>query len=211
MHTLWSSDSYTPLRLCSQDSHCVSTVPLPCHRSAPRYIALRLFHRVWAILLPTVNYGTECTESRMPFRLATLPMHWCRVLQLARSCWYAAGWGSSLSGESGGRPCAWWLYQCACNRPTAVCCAHRCTSAGRRTSVCNGLINTRHSGPRWAVIGLSLGCCRLPAASDRLDCVASESPVSGYSGRPARQDANWTGALRLRVTGVLLSLLHLWL
>jgi len=38
--------------------HCVSTVPLPCHRSAPRCIALRLSHRVWAILLPAVSYDT---------------------------------------------------------------------------------------------------------------------------------------------------------
>ena len=90
---------------------------------------------------------------------------------------------------------SWWLYQCAYNRPTIVCSEHRCTSAGRLTSVCNGLINTRHSGPRWIVIGLSLGCRRLPRASDRLGCVATESPVSGYSGR------HWTGALRLRIGG----------
>jgi hypothetical protein len=72
------------------------------------------------------------------FVLATLPMHWCRVLQPNRCCQYAAGWGS-LSGESGGRPflpvlcISSWLDGSIgvsiVDRTTIVWRAHRGTSA----------------------------------------------------------------------------------
>jgi len=85
--------------------------------------------------------------------------------------------------------------------------AHRCTSAGRLTSVCNGLINTWHSGPRRAVIRRpvarlsSLACSLRPAwlCSLRMAC------------QWVRRPAQWTGALGLRISGVVLSLLHLCL
>ena len=81
--------------------------------------------------------------------------------------------------------------------------AHRCTSAGRLTSVCNGQINKQHSGPRWSVTCLSLGCRHLPAASDRLGCVASVGTATGRSSRPL----DWSAEVESSV--VVLSLLHL--
>ena len=100
---------------------------------------------------------------------------------------------------------SWWLYQCAYIRPAVVWRAHRCTSAGRLTSVCNGLINTRHPEPRWSVICLSLDCRHLPVASDRLGCVASVGTAAGTSRRPL----DWSA--EVENSGAVLSLLHLCL